>query len=440
MTLLAFLWSVKFKLKNFNMFDFAKDKKMSSDIAQIHSNYKVLLYDEEPILYVGKNKYGGYVLGSSIDENFRKNIEWHFHTLITPETYRDFINKKITYLEILKNSNDLFVLEKSFDNSQVEIYPINLNEIPEDYLPTPDSFCPDPYLYIEKHFSYNVQFDGQDAADNRLSPKAIKNTIENYVKLFQAPVSILGDYFGKLTIKPFVSAFSHGSFVINFDIKLDREEQQIKLYELYTNLEEDISVLSEKYYRYCFNELPDEYLDVISNETAPNFDTVLNEFKEFTERTLSQVPESLQKRFTDETLKIPTVISDLTEFIGEGFESIALNGMHPISKIDTSYKDKYEKIVEIVENKTTEVDRSPQRYIAHIYKLNVETRRGSANVKKEQDPESMYRPRIFIMGDSPLENTKYTRSLYENRFIEILGIAKRRKGNIESIDVTFESD
>jgi len=420
------------------MFSFSKDKKISSDVAQIHSGYKVLLYDEEPILYVGKNKYGSYVLGSSIDENFQENTEWHFHTLITFEAYRDFINKKITYLEILKESNDVFILEKSFDNSQIDIYQIKLSEIPEDYLPTLDSFCPEPYQHVEKHFSYSVQLDGQDAADNRVSPRALENILENYEKIFHTPISILGNYFGKLRVKSFVRAFSEGSFVINFDIKVDREEQQVQLYELYTNLEEDINVLSEKYYGYCLNELPDEYLNVITQESAPKFDEVLNEFKELTEKTLSEVPENLPKRFIDETLKIPSVISDLTEFIGEGFESLELNGMHPISKIDTSYKNNYEKIVEVVENKTTEVDDSLQRYTAHIYKLNVETRRGNANVRKEQDPDSMYRPRIFIKGDSPLENTKYTRSLHENRFIEILGVAKRRDGNIESIDITFE--
>jgi hypothetical protein len=422
------------------MFTFSKDKKISSDVAQIHSDYKVLLYDEEPILYIGKNKYGGYVLGSSIDENFQENTEWHFHSLITSETYREFINKKITYLEILKDSNDVFILEKSFDNSQIDIYQIKLSEIPEDYLPTPDSFCPEPYLYVEKYFSYNVQLDGQDAADNRVSPRALENILENYEKILRVPISILGTFFGKLKVSPFVRAFSEGSFVINFDVKVDREEQQLQLYELYTNLEEDINVLSEKYYGYCFNELPDEYLNVITQESAPKFDEVLNEFKELTETTLSEIPENLPKRFIDETLKIPSIISDLTEFIGEGFESLELNGMHPISKLDTTYKRNYEKIVEVVENKTTEIDESPQRYTAHIYKLNVETRRGNANVRKEQDPDSMYRPRIFIKGDLPLENTKYTRSLYENRFIEVLGVAKRREGNIESIDIIFEED
>lgn len=420
------------------MFTFPKDKKISSEITQIHSGYKVLLYDEEPILYVGKNKYGSYVLGSSIDENFQENTEWHFHTLITSETYRDFINKKTTYLEILKNSNVIFIIEKSFDNSQIDIYQIKLSEIPEDYLPTSDSLCPEPYQHVEKHFSYSVQLDGQDAADNRVSPRALESILKNYEKIFRTPISILGSFFGKLGVRPLVSAFREGSFVIHFDIKIDREEQQLQLYEIYTNLEENINVLSEKYYGYCFNELPGEYLNVITQKSAPKFDEVLNEFKEFTEKTLSEVPENLPKRFTDETLKIPSVISDLTEFIGEGFESLELNGMHPISKIDTSYKNIYEKIVEVVENETTEVDDSPQRYTTHIYKLNVETRRGNANVRKEQDPDSMYRPRIFIKGDSPLENTKYTRSLHENRFIEILGVAKRRDGNIESIDITFE--
>jgi len=124
------------------MFSFNR-KIVESDIPLISDYIKTLIFDDEPILYVGKNRYGNYIIGSSVDEDRENRVEWFFHTVITFDDYQRFLRKEITYLDMLKDNNNIFIIEKSFDNSFVKVFPIDFFEIPEDYRPTSDSFFPD---------------------------------------------------------------------------------------------------------------------------------------------------------------------------------------------------------------------------------------------------------------------------------------------------------
>ena len=124
------------------MFDFEK-KESRSKLPLIVSDFDILLFDDEPILFTGKNEKGDYIIGTSIEDDDDRKIQWYFHTVVDEAVYRKFIDRQITYLNILKNSDRIFIIGKAYDNSFVKIYYINFADIPSDYLPLENSYCPE---------------------------------------------------------------------------------------------------------------------------------------------------------------------------------------------------------------------------------------------------------------------------------------------------------
>jgi hypothetical protein len=52
----------------------------------------------------------------------------------------------------------------------------------------------------------------------------------------------------------------------------------------------------------------------------------------------------------------------------------------------------------------------------------------------------MARPAIKILGTEPLEESKYTESIYHNKFVDVLGTATFRGRRCKSIDIIYESE
>ncbi|MFC1534400.1 hypothetical protein ACFL7M_13650 [Thermodesulfobacteriota bacterium] len=425
------------------MFSFKKNK-ISSEIPLITEGFRALLYDDEPVLYSGKNKYGSYILGSSIDEDYDNNLEWFFHVLIDFDAYVQFLKQKISYFEILKNSNDIYIIEKALNpnTSSVNIYMIKFSEIDEDYLPTEDSFCPDPYLFSYVHAPYSLRLQGLEEDTFRVNTRSLRNVLENFPKIVDSAIAILDKAFDGLTGVPYVEAFQGGSFVVNFDFKLDRKTDQMSLYELLPNFEDEVRILLNKYIDYCFNTLPDELSNVLLQKDAPEFNRIFNEFEAFIAMgAMSGIStEGIESKFTDETKKVPEIISDLTDDIGVSFDFIELSSVQPIIKIDSNKKKNYDFMIGVIEKQFVDIDPTPMDYKIHIYSLNVDSRKGKANVIKTDDPDAMVNPRIKIEGTEPLENSKYTGSLHENKFITVKGIGKREDAILKSIDILFESE
>ena len=52
------------------------------------------------------------------------------------------MNGKISYLEILKQSNSLSLVQKDFKFKIQKAYDIDFDSLPAEYLPTSESYCP----------------------------------------------------------------------------------------------------------------------------------------------------------------------------------------------------------------------------------------------------------------------------------------------------------
>jgi hypothetical protein len=107
--------------------------------------YQTLHYDCDPILFTGFNLSGDRVLGSLMWDDEDNGSVYNLFTLVSPEEFEKFANLEISYREILDNSKNVWI-SKRYNFSEIRtFYRIDLHELPEDILPTYDSFLPAKY-------------------------------------------------------------------------------------------------------------------------------------------------------------------------------------------------------------------------------------------------------------------------------------------------------
>lgn len=94
--------------------DTSKLTNASLELTTISSSFKVLHFDDFPILFLGVNKFGNKILGSHLEEDDDSKTILTLHTILSNKEYYDFINKKKSYKEILQETSTKFLVEKSF--------------------------------------------------------------------------------------------------------------------------------------------------------------------------------------------------------------------------------------------------------------------------------------------------------------------------------------
>lgn len=108
------------------------------------SSFKLLHYDDMPILYCGQNADNEYVIGSTVDENYDWQLSQYFAVIVDKEIYDNFLEKIITYKESLQKARTIYLVDAPFEKQfKSSIYSILYKDIPEDHLPSDDSYCPE---------------------------------------------------------------------------------------------------------------------------------------------------------------------------------------------------------------------------------------------------------------------------------------------------------
>ena len=70
--------------------------------------------------------------------------------------------------------------------------------------------------------------------------------------------------------------------------------------------------------------------------------------------------------------------------------------------------------------------------------MNTDTRTGNAFIRNLENEEEMSKPKIKINGDDGLDHTKYTESLYLNKWIDVKAKAKRIGEKVKYLEIEFE--
>lgn len=129
---------------------------IETDLPVIVSNYKVLLFDEMPILFAGTNLYGNRILASIIDEDFTNKVTRFLYSIVDEKNYINFISGKITYFEILNIVKNKFFVDETFAGD-IFVFPISYDDIPVKYLPSEDSFCPEAENELSLNFGVSLK-------------------------------------------------------------------------------------------------------------------------------------------------------------------------------------------------------------------------------------------------------------------------------------------
>jgi hypothetical protein len=111
-------------------------------ILDIKKDYTILHFDEFPILFIGKNYKSDVIIGSFLFEEMGDNTLKYFHSIINPDLATKFLNREISYLEILKSALSVYFVTKDFNDKVLKIEKVDFNTIDKTWLPLPSAMCP----------------------------------------------------------------------------------------------------------------------------------------------------------------------------------------------------------------------------------------------------------------------------------------------------------
>lgn len=427
------------------MIKLSKNKKITTDIPFITERFTILHYDQEPILFSGFNRYGNRILASSVDSDKKKKVEIYFYVLIDEKTYTSFFHREITYKKILSDSDFIFLIKSSFDNTSTEVYIISFNEIPQTYVPLDDSYC--PLIEVSASLDYEMKLQGLDANRHLGKPSDINTLTESFKDIVLEGAATIPnkDFFPSVFVRP----YAESSFKILFNVELlptPRERQpQLFNYDASTAYKEFI----KSYIEYSLNYLDKEIDDLVNkNVYSDKFREVIEKGKNmFLKSGYAEPGQEYEKRVIKDLEKSATRLKEISETIGTSyntvqFTNVSENGFENIlGIIDDKFKVKIESALETVESNSTRYskDSSLKSYEILVYHLNTASRLGNAIIYTPGS-DIVSKPKFKVKGSALLEGSIFTESLHFNKIIKVNAIATKESetNKIKSLEIDFE--
>jgi hypothetical protein len=118
---------------------------------EIKSGYSLLHFDEYPVLFMGFNNNHEVVIGSFLYENDHDTVSY-LYSIIPNSLASRFVHKNISYLELLKETETIFIVEKNYNDLITNVQQTNVSEIDPDILPLPTAYCPVVDRSVEERF------------------------------------------------------------------------------------------------------------------------------------------------------------------------------------------------------------------------------------------------------------------------------------------------
>lgn len=411
----------------------------NSELPIIVDNYKVLHFDEYPILFTGTNKYGNKLIGSFCDEDDNYNL-LYFVIIISDKDFGDFYKKKISYRDLLRKSNELFVLEKTFGDRLLNSYSVPLSEIPADYIPLEKSYIPQKFV-VRESLNYSFSLKGKLADLHKglvTDINAINTKIYDYLSESLQALSVFG-----ITPKVFSQPSIVGSYRLNFDIDFN-QSSQLNFFEI-DNIR--VTEFVNQYLEYVSQTLPNENGDFLLGhvEESTNFIAVKEKFNEIFYSSNQEPPKTVSDMLVDSVSSVAEKLSNVSEFMksNDSFNSIEVgvingNGQFLSSGIiDSEYKSLVELKVQfpnLLEAVNVVSDEIPKSYRILVYKINSESGKGGARLYPDSS-EKYYKITLLVhKNKKDLSNSLFTESLYEDKVVEVSGIATMIDGSYKKLE------
>lgn len=384
------------------------------------------------LLYIGTNKFGSNILGSILYEDDENLYLRYIHLLISDETLHDFLNKRVSLLKIINNLNSVFVVDKGYNNEIINSALIPLNELPNDYLPLENSFCP----RFVKHntFEFTFSLKGGLADTHKAEPLIMSDTNSKVYKLLNSATTFLNE----LDIRPIIysDVALAGSFQLNFEINLIEEKN------LFSKSSDDIKSFFNGFLNYLFEKLPNESQDVfkVEGKSSNELKSLFEEMKKlYNSRDLVFNDKAFEQKVID---LITYSVDSVKDINYRGYNKIEIsnkleNGeVLPVALLKTDYYETVENKVFKPEQKVKPdeiiIDEIAKKYKIQVYQLNKETGNGSAYYLVN---ENVSKISLHLRGRKDYHGTDYTKSMDANSSIDILGIGKWENGILKEITV-----
>ncbi len=419
----------------------SKSKSISkNDVAIIKRDYQDLLFYDFPILFTGFNSLNDRIVGSFVENE--NGIESYLHSVVSAKIFSDFINQKINYPQLLERSQLLFLLHWT-DEDIPAVYWLNYNEIPDDYLPDAQAFCPE--INELPSFEYEIKFEGGLANNHQAIPETLSKFQNKFASFLRNPLGLSA--LASLILNVYLQAaddneaYSASSLKIKYHVELDEKAHTLfhdaDIYSLFLN----------KYIKYCLNNLSEDIPKLVeeNNEDLGAFEELLKEYEKLIGQS-KDTPERRRRDFAENMFQVAGKLGDMTSIIKDDFEQVVLSNFQdtdiiPLGVLDEKFGKEIEQAIQEVENKKgkkTIKEEDFNRYEIHIYDLNTDTRNGRAIMKPLEKDVKVIKPKFSISGNQPLTQTKYTKSLHLDTFIMVKARGTRTDGIIRDLEIEFE--
>lgn len=235
----------------------------------------------------------------------------------------------------------------------------------------------------------------------------------------------------------------YGSYRLNFDIELKQDYQ----YNLLPVNKQNIVSFLNSYLMYIANDLQKEddgFLD--SNlEGSARFSEVKNKlqglYDEMSISPASSLDEALSVFINDSASKLAMVtdfLQDSDSFRTLEIGSYSNSSFHAFGYLHEDYKSlvRYKLLPDDInefEGDIIEVDENQKSYRILVFSINRESGKGRARLYYQDEN---YDKIIFNVnvGDKDLSNSIYTKSLDENKVIDVIGIATKKNGKYRKLE------
>lgn len=423
-----------------NLFTF-ENNSQSPRLACLASDHTVLHFDDFPILFYGKNAYGNKIIGSHLDEDYENKKLLRLHTIVSDRVFFDFISQKITYLELLRSSTEIFLIKESFDLRVTTAHKIDFGMIPLEYLPTNKSFCPKQSQ--QAGLNYQISLNGKLSTLGKAVASEVSKIQESFSRILEITLKDLKAL--RLEPRCMISGYPVGSFCINMGLEFTDGSKNKNVFLHPEKLEDYLS----------------HYLAYITDDFVGDVDFLKEEAKIGSERFV-ELRKSLSSLYQELGLVPPSEIDAflkkcilhtldeveaLVDSVGDNFEEMKIHKLNnekifPISFINREKSFSILKACERVETAKEQIEEDAEfkDYLIYIFHLNTDSRKGSAFIRSESNQDILFKPKISILGDEPLEETKYTGSLYRSSFVKVKAKAKRIGEKFKHLDIMFEND
>lgn len=421
------------------MFKVEGHKVIIKDMHRIAYNLFVLFNDgENDVLYTGTNIYGNRILGAIMFDDDDNDFLRFMHVLISDEQYHNFISKKITFRQILEENGSLFLVDKGYDNTEYQVNLISFKDIPRDFQPLENSYCPN--FIVQPTFNYSVSLKGQDSDLHRATPEVLNDVNTKFSKFLESSTEFIKDLDLERSI--FIQGNKAGSFEIEFSIDLSQNDQ-LNIYNL---SQERINEFLNELYQYIFYSLPKEKEEVFKGEEveSPEFKEIERKLTDIYDIVKLKPKAGLEQKVID---LINYSVWNLKELdYNKGYNRIEFSNITskgenvPVGYLDKEYipsvQMKLFKLEDGLKEDVIIVDNKPTNYKIQVYQFNVQTGNGGAFVLLPDD--KLERISLHVQGKKSYEHSVFTHSMDEGVLVEITGIAKRVNGRITEIRMNFD--